>query len=296
MIVGIHFQAHSFVFQLSTIQSQRSAMIVMKGRSLEERKFSKKQLFRQVREHLREFSKAPGFFDTEEDKIEVELICESTKDGRQVSDCPYTQFVQMIMVRKGIAYKRSLVTRNSEEWNEYHEAEYQLPVLIHANNTISDPMEIAEYLEETFPEVCLTRPGIFMYDDILETIQDFFPTLTTYITNKDPNLETEYAKLFQEQLDLLEDILRSSPGKYLCGIELTLADLYILPQLFHAIATNIHFKKLEIYTCAINPERPALEKYIKHMLKLKEFKAHNVFTSIDKIVHTWKIRKGWLSY
>lgn len=186
-----------------------------------------------------------------------------------------------MLVRKNIPYKRTLISAGSE----------QFPVLIHENSTLTDPLVVAEYLEKTFPANSLSRKGVFSYEEVLNRTSCFYPILTSYILNNDPSKEVQLKANFEEQLDLVEGILRSTPGRYLCGIEMTIADLYLFPQLFHALATMLHFKHFEFYTSAINPARPALEKYISHMLDLKEFNDKRLYCSIDKIVSSWKARK-----
>lgn len=74
ILVGLHFKAFSFVLKPFKM---RSSNVFMGGRSLAEKKLSKKQLFRNVREHLRQASKLPGFFDEPEDKIVIiSLYCD----------------------------------------------------------------------------------------------------------------------------------------------------------------------------------------------------------------------------
>lgn len=167
-----------------------------------------------------------------------------------------------------------------------------LPILIHKDLVLSDPFTIAEHIEKSFPFNSLTRQGVYSYQDVIEKLLNFFPSLTAYITNKDVTKEDELRNAFEGQLNLLEDILRSTPGRYLCGIELTLADLFIFPQIFHAIAAMLHFKKIEVYSLSVEPSRPALEKYISHMIEMEEFNDKRAYFSIDKAVHGWKIRRG----
>jgi len=40
----------------------------------------------------------------------------------------------------------------------------------------------------------------------------------------------------------MDELLRTTPGYYSCGLEVTLADLYLAPQLFHASVALEHFK------------------------------------------------------
>jgi hypothetical protein len=65
----------SLSFQLSTcVHSRRPGLLMGGGRSLEERKFSKKALFRKIRDQVNEAASKPGFFDAE-DESKVSTAC-----------------------------------------------------------------------------------------------------------------------------------------------------------------------------------------------------------------------------
>lgn len=199
-------------------------------------------------------------------------------------------------MRKNIPYERTLVHPDAtevERLNSQHIS--NLPILIHRDLILSDPFLMAEHLEKSFPFNSLTRQGVYSYQDVIEKLINFFPTLTMYVTNNDATKEIELQNNFELQLNLIEDILRSTPGKYLCGIELTLADLFIFPQIFHAIATMLHFKRTSIYTLGVEPSRPALEKYITCMIEMEEFNDKRAYYNIDRVVNCWKIRRGDIS-
>ena len=141
------------------------------------------------------------------------------------------------MLKKGIRYSvHPTLSIEKPEWLiQKHNG--ILPAIIHKEKTLSDSLKIAEYLEETFPEnYSLTRQGTYTYNEIIEKTKNFFPTLKTYITNKDPLKETELSDAMEGEIDIIDSILRSTPGHYLCGIDMTLADLYIIPQLYHVSA------------------------------------------------------------
>lgn len=108
-----------------------------------------------------------------------------------------------------------------------------MPALVHKDKTLTNPLAIAEYIEKTFPHNSLTRQGVYSYQEVLEKTAQFFPTLTAYLKNTDPARDEELGAAVEAQLDIIDGILKSTPGYYTCGIELTLADLYLAPQLFH---------------------------------------------------------------
>jgi glutathione S-transferase len=96
----------------------------------------------------------------------------------------------------------------------------------------------------------------------------------------------------EKQLDIIDEILRSTPGQYLCGLEMTLADLYLLPQLFHAMVTLDHFKGIEFYHIQGDPTRPALESYVSRMFDIEEFKSKKAYYNVDQVIYGWKTARG----
>jgi len=95
---------------------------------------------------------------------------------------------------------------------------------------MTDSLAIAEYLERTYPHSSLTRQGAYSYQEVLEKTVGFFPALSTLIKNKDESKDATLLADVEAQLDILDEIIRSTPGQYVCGIEITLADLYLVPQ------------------------------------------------------------------
>ena len=67
----------------------------MGGRSLSEAKASQKTMFKQLKEKFNKAAEAPGFFEIQGSQVDVELYCKSNRDGTQIGDCPFTQFIQV---------------------------------------------------------------------------------------------------------------------------------------------------------------------------------------------------------
>lgn len=190
-----------------------------------------------------------------------------------------------MLQKKGVSYevKPTLETNKPELLGGK-----QLPVIVHNKKVVAGPIRIAEYIEKTYPQISLTRQGAYSYQEILEKTQKFFPALTAFLKNKDESKDKALQEKFEKQLDILDEILRTTPGQYLGGLELTLADLYLLPQLFHATVALDHFKDYEVLHMEGNFQRPALESYISRMLDMSEFNKRGVYVSVDKIIHGWK--------
>lgn len=157
---------------------------------------------------------------------------------------------------------------------------------------MTDSLAIAEFIEKTYPQNSLTRQGAYSYQEVLEKTASFFPTLSTFIKNKDESKDAALAADTEKQLDLIDEILRSTPGQYICGLEMTLADLYLLPQLFHAMVTLDHFKGIEFYHIEGDPTRPALESYVARMFDLEEFNSKKSYYNVDQVIYGWKVARG----
>jgi hypothetical protein len=42
---------------------------------------------------------------------EIQLYCKSNKDGKQISDCPFTQFIQVPLIKNNkLSHMRSVLT------------------------------------------------------------------------------------------------------------------------------------------------------------------------------------------
>lgn len=255
-------------------------------------KASKRQMFKDLRKKMGDAAQIPGFFEVGAGPPEVQLFCKSNKDGTQIGDCPFAQFVQMVLLKKGVRYSvfPTLSTEKPEWLVSKHEG--RMPALMHKDSSIVDSLSIAEYLEKSFPHTSLTKQGAFSYQEVLEKSAGFFPALSAYIKNKDDGKDADLLSAVNSQLDILDEVLRSAPGQYFCGLDLTLADLYLLPQLFHAMVTMAHFKDEEFYNVNGDPTRPALENYLARMLDMEEFNDKRVYCNADTVIYGWKVARG----
>ena len=167
----------------------------------------------------------------------------------------------------------------------------KMPLLVHKGVTIENTLNIAEYIERAFPHSSLTKQGAFSYQEILERTEGFYPALSAYIKNKDEMNDDKLQEKLEDQLDILEEILQSTPGQYICGTFLTLADLYLLPQLYHTTVTLEHFKGIQFFDIEGN-SRLALQNYLSQLMDMEEFKDPRVYYNADEIIYGWKKERG----
>jgi glutathione S-transferase len=191
-----------------------------------------------------------------------------------------------------------LLPSNKPDWLMKPPYNGKLPCLTDKRNNMiiaDSPLQMAEYIEKQFPLLSLGRKDTFLsYKEVFEKTKDFVPILTAYLINldkkKDPLLYTEVEK----QLNYFDELLRSTPGRYFCGIDLTFIDLYLVPIFFSAMVALDHFKRVEILMLSpnIDPVRPALEKWMNHMFNMKEFNNKKGYVIADEIIYSWKVKMG----
>lgn len=201
-------------------------------------------------------------------------------------------FAQLVLLKKGLLYNiHPTLPEKKPEWLlEKHQG--KLPTLVHKSISLSDSLAIAEYLERNFPQKSLTRQGAFSYQEVLEKSAGFFPALSALIKNKDSAQDAPLLAAVEAQLDLLDELIRSTPGQYICGLELNLADLYLVPQLFHAMVTLDHFKGVQFFHLEGDPTRPALENYCERMFAMKEFNDKRAYYNVDQVIYGWKVARA----
>jgi glutathione S-transferase len=223
----------------------------------------------------------------------MELYCKSNSDGTQIGDCPYSQFVQLVLLKKGLKYGIKPTGSSSKPAWLVENYSGKLPCLVHNDKTVVESLDIAEYIEKAFPYNSLTRQGAYSYQEVLEKTSGLFPAVTACIKNKDASKDAALAAAVESELDILDEIIRSTPGQFVCGIELTLADLYLLPQLFHAYVALDHFKNFEIlHIDNSEPKRPAFENYFTRLLDMEEFNDKRAYVNADKVIFGWKVARG----
>jgi glutathione S-transferase len=198
-----------------------------------------------------------------------------------------------MLSKKEVPYETQLVSPlKIPDWIlEEHDG--VLPVLLHNNFSSSSPIDIARYLDETFPDVPLNRSEVHDVLEILKRTSSVYPALSEFIANVDETRENKLRNDAFSQLDMLDDFIVRTPGRYLCGYDLTWVDFFLMPQLFHASVGMKHFKKVEIFQYHYGlQKRPALETYFVNMIKMKQFRDSRVFCPIDKIIYEWKLARG----
>lgn len=79
----------------SGVRTKSMSINMSGGRSQSEKGLSKRGMFLQLKQKLKSAAEIPGFFQVGEGEPDIELYCKSNKDGTQIGDCPFTQFLQV---------------------------------------------------------------------------------------------------------------------------------------------------------------------------------------------------------
>lgn len=145
----------------------------------------------------------------------------------------------------------------------------QVPCLKHGENFLSQSLPILLYLEEFKPEPALLPKELFQKADILsfcEMINSGIQPLQNlsvlkYIENETQSEKKEWAKYWIEQgLKSCEAFLKSRAKLFCFGDKLSLADLFLVPQIYNAKRFKVN---MELF--------PVLERINQYCLKNPAF-------------------------
>jgi glutathione S-transferase len=217
----------------------------------------------------------------------------------------------MVLIKKGVFYVAKNVLPDtvpdfllSAMPADRLNVPFPLPCLHHQNQTYISPMVIAEHIDKHYPHKSLTKVGMYSYQEILDKTAQFYPKIKECMAAfEDQNIKTRHDISSHNQqllgtilseLEKLDQFLRTTPGHYFGGLDMTLADLYITPLLFRTVVAVEHFFKypvLRVYSALTREQQtmfPALETYMTHMFNKEVFKDSRVYCDVDKVIHGWK--------
>lgn len=123
----------------------------------------------------------------------------------------------------------------------------QVPCLVAMGNTLSESMAIIEWLEESYPEPELLPKDPWRRAEIRSLsgmiysgIQPLGNLRVTAYFSTDAEKKAEWNRHFiEEGLIPVETMLRKYSGKWCFGDDLTMADLFLVPQIYNAHRVNV---------------------------------------------------------
>jgi maleylacetoacetate isomerase len=191
--------------------------------------------------------------------------------------------VRIALAYKGIEYEQKYVNLLKKE--QYGE-DYlkinplaQVPALLHNGHLITQSVAILEYLEEVvpgkplMPKDPLQRARVRELCEIIGSgIQPLQNTsVIGKIDSEDASKRIEWAKFWVEKgFNALEKLLSQTSGKYCVGDELTLADLFLAPQVAQANRFMVDVSKY-----------PNISRLNQTLKELDAFKKGDAFTQPD---------------
>ncbi|KAH9519028.1 Glutathione S-transferase zeta-1 [Bulinus truncatus] len=153
--------------------------------------------------------------------------------------------VRIALALKDIKYEYKAVhlvkdggQQHSEEYKRLNPME-QVPTLVIDGHTLTQSLPIIEYLEERNPDPPLLpkeKYGRAQVRALCELINSGIqPLQNLSVLEKVGNGKDEWAKFFIEKgFHALEKFLQQTSGKYSYGDTVTMADLFLVPQVYAA--------------------------------------------------------------
>ncbi|MCR9243198.1 MAG: glutathione S-transferase family protein [Rhodobiaceae bacterium] len=189
----------------------------------------------------------------------------------------YLRIATLVCEEKQINYRVAARDAPGEGFREFHPFE-KMPVLQHGDLMIYETLAIADYVNRAFDGPALSPVAPQAHAEMLTWISltnaYFFPTIMGGIAKPllmaplqgeptDHDLVARSLPDLEKQIALLEASLKQSP--YLVAGELSLADLFVLPNLFYASLTDEGTRALR--------EAPKVQDWMKRLTSRPSFAA-----------------------
>eukprot|EP00252_Welwitschia_mirabilis_P017551 TRINITY_DN3886_c0_g1_i1.p1 TRINITY_DN3886_c0_g1~~TRINITY_DN3886_c0_g1_i1.p1 ORF type:complete len:228 (-),score=50.13 TRINITY_DN3886_c0_g1_i1:297-980(-) len=203
---------------------------------------------------------------------------EGTNPGKLVlysywrSSCAWR--VRIALKLKGLSYEYKAVNllkgeQYSDEYTKINPVQF-VPSLVDGDTVISDSLAIILYLEDKYPEHSVFPKDLRMKAISLQaativesTIQPLQNTSVLKIIEEKLGKEEQlnWARSFIERgFTALEKLLKNVAQKYCVGDQVTMADVYLVPQLYNAGRYNVDMTKF-----------PVLQRIYSALVDLPEF-------------------------
>ncbi|KAF8080462.1 hypothetical protein N665_0944s0024 [Sinapis alba] len=177
-----------------------------------------------------------------------------------LGDCPFSQRVLLTLEEKNLPYKMHLINISDKpQWFLAISPEGKVPVLKNDDKWVSDSDIITGILEEKYPEPSLKTPPEFA-----SVGSKIFGTFVTFLKSKDSSDGSEKALL--DELEALENHLKTHDGPFIAGGKVSAVDLSLAPKLYHLKVALGHYKSWSV------PESlPHVHGYMKALFSLDSF-------------------------
>ncbi|KAG2313341.1 hypothetical protein Bca4012_027905 [Brassica carinata] len=157
-----------------------------------------------------------------------------------LGDCPFSQRVLLTLEEKKLPYKIHLINVSDKpQWFLDISPEGKVPVMKLDGKWVADSDVIIGILEEKYPEPSLKTPPEFA-----SVGSKIFSAFVTFLTSKDPNDGSD--KALVNELEALDNHLKTHAGPFVAGVKLTGVDLSLAPKLYHLEIALGHYKKWSV--------------------------------------------------
>ncbi|CAN8234666.1 unnamed protein product [Cochlearia groenlandica] len=158
-----------------------------------------------------------------------------------LGDCPFSQRVLLTLEEKKLPYKIHLINVSDKpQWFLDISPQGKVPVMKLDGEWVSDSDVIVELLEKKFPEPSLKTPPEFA-----SVGSKIFGCFVAFLKSKDGDKDGS-EKALVDALEALENHLKSHPGPYVAGENVTAVDLSLAPKLYHLEVVLGHYKKWSV--------------------------------------------------
>lgn len=173
------------------------------------------------------------------------------------SSTSYRARIALHFKKINFEYKAVSLIKGENRLPEYLEINPMggIPTLVHNHHVIPDSGAIIEYLEQVFPEHPLLPPDAYHRARIREVCQIVNSSIhpmgnlkvNKHLSSKYNFTPAQTEEWFQHWADggfaALEIILKNFHGKFCFGDHITMADVYLIPQIQTALRFNVDMKK-----------------------------------------------------
>jgi len=166
--------------------------------------------------------------------------------------------VRWALILKGIPYQSHPVNLLKNEQSELSYLKInpsgQVPCIVSGAATLSESLAIIEWLEEKYPTPALLPTDAWRKAEVRSVctmissgIQPLANLRVTGYYSTDPDKKMEWSRRFVDDgLIPVETMLRKNSGVYCFGDTLTMADLFLIPQVYNAHRVNVDMSRFPL--------------------------------------------------
>ncbi len=227
------------------------------------------------------------------------LYLKAGPDGTSVGDCPFAQYVRMVLHEKGLEYDVKPCTQETKpKWLiDYYDG--SMPALRHRKECYTESDVIAQYLDFFFQEPSLSSSSSDEIATASECLEGFFPNVAKYLKNTSDgdeqdetlksNLEQALGKIERhlQQKSADDDAVTKGPFLVGSGENISLMDCSLAPKLFHLKVGLAAFKNNAI---DIPNKFPLLQNYMDTIFSRDSFQQSLYAEEI--VVWGWSNARG----